>query len=93
MKVKITERGIERYSELDDGALGVTINLGPHWTTEVQMLRKPKLIEPPAELRVPRGVSGSLDIEPFDGLTYESWLGFIRAGLIGDSGHWFNDIN
>ena len=73
MKVKITERGIERYYDLDDGALGVSINFVPHWTGEEQLLWKPKAIEPPAEVRVPRGASGSLDIEISDG-TYESWL-------------------
>lgn len=92
MKVKFTERGIERYSELDDGALGVTVNFVPYWAGEEQLLN-PKAIEPPVEVRVPRGASGSLDIEPFDGLTYESWLGFIRAELMRDSEHWFNDIN
>lgn len=30
MKVKITERGIERYYDLDDDALGVFINFVPH---------------------------------------------------------------
>ena len=91
MKVKITERGIERYYDLDDGALGVSVNFVPYWAGEEQLFN-PKAIEPPAEVRVPRGASGSLDIETSDG-TYESWLGFIRAVLKRNSEHWFDDIN